>query len=56
MPVHQDSYKKGNCLKFLTLHSPFCLLIRKKKYSNGMAILSSLESTALKEAIRCASK
>ena len=39
----------------LTLHSPFYLFIRKK-YSNWMAILSTLESTTLDETIRCASK
>ena len=46
---------KRNRLKFLTLHSPFCLFIRKEK-KPCMAILTTLESTTLDEIIRCASK
>ena len=34
---------------------PFCLLVRKKKYSK-MAMLNTLESSAIGEPIRCASK
>ena len=41
--------------KFLTLHSPFCLLIIKK-YWNWMAILSTLKSTSLDETNKCALK
>ena len=48
--------QKRNFLQFLTLHLLFCLLIRKKKYSNWMAILSTLESTTLDKTIRWASK
>ena len=48
--------KRRNCLKYLTLHLPFCPPFRKKKYSNWMALLSTLKSTALDETIKCASK
>ena len=53
MSVYHNSYRRKTVL---TLHSPFCLLMRKKKYSNWMAILSTLESTSLDDTIRCALK
>ena len=46
---------KRKCLKFLTLHSPFTLL-SEKKYSNWMAVLSTLKFITLDETIRSASK
>ena len=48
--------QKRNRLKVLTLHSPFCLFDRKKKYPNWMVSMNTLESTTLDEPIRCASK
>ena len=48
--------KRNLNLKFLTLNSPFCLLIREKKYSTWVAILSTLESMTPDETITCAPK
>ena len=47
-------FSKRNRLKFQTLHSPFCLLIRQNA-QNLTALLSTLESITLYETIRCTS-
>ena len=49
MSKHQTSYRRKNGLKFLTLHSPFCLFLIK-------ILFSTLESTSPNETIRYASK
>ena len=43
------THSEENRVKFLTLHSPFCLFLIKRRYLN-------LESTSLEKNIRCASK
>ena len=55
MPVHQESYRRRNRLKFLKLLLLF-LPFYQKKYSNWMAILNTLEPTALDDTISFASK
>ena len=54
---YSRTHTKEKRPKFVTLHSQFCLFIKKEnKQTNWMAILSTLESTILNETIRFTSK